>query len=88
MIDSKVFKFLNDIKFNNNREWFNTNKLLYKRSLEQIQNFAIDLVEFMIGAIKKVNSYKTNHMNLYNVEDISIINFQLKNKILEILDMM
>ena len=44
MIDSKVFKFLNDIKTNNNREWFNTNKQIYKRSLEQIQNFTIDLV--------------------------------------------
>ena len=38
MIDSKVFKFLNDIKSNNNREWFNTNKQRYKLSLEQIKN--------------------------------------------------
>jgi predicted dehydrogenase len=43
---------------------------------------AIDLIEFMIGKIKKVNIYKTNRMNLYNVEDISIINFKLENRIL------
>ena len=43
---------------------------------------AIDLVEFMIGKIKKVSTHKINHMNLYNVEDLCIINFKLKNKIL------
>tara|TARA_B100001057_G_scaffold470953_1_gene532790 strand:+ start:1972 stop:2964 length:993 start_codon:yes stop_codon:yes gene_type:complete len=43
---------------------------------------AIDLVEFMIGKIKKISSFKTNKMNLYKVEDICVINFELKNKIL------
>lgn len=57
MIDSKVFKFLNDIKTNNNREWFNTNKQIYKRSLEQIQNFTIDLVELM-NSHDKIENYK------------------------------
>ena len=57
MIDRKVFKFLNDIKSNNNREWFNTNKQIYKRSLEQIQNFTIDLVELM-NSHDKIEHYK------------------------------
>ena len=57
MIDRKVFKFLNDIKSNNNREWFNTNKQIYKRSLEQIQNFTIDLVELM-NSHDKIENYK------------------------------
>ena len=57
MIDSEVFKFLNDIKSNNNREWFNTNKQIYKRSLEEIQNFTIDLVELM-NLHDKIENYK------------------------------
>tara|TARA_B100000963_G_scaffold199060_1_gene173262 strand:+ start:91 stop:759 length:669 start_codon:yes stop_codon:yes gene_type:complete len=57
MIDSKVFKFLNDIKSNNNRKWFNKNKQTYKRSLEQIQNFTINLVELM-NSNDKIENYK------------------------------
>lgn len=57
MIDSRVFKFLKDINSNNNREWFNTNKQTYKRSLEQIQNFTIDLVELM-NLNDKIENYK------------------------------
>ena len=57
MIDSRVFKFLKDINSNNNREWFNTNKHIYKRSLEQIQNFTIDLVELM-NLNDKIENYK------------------------------
>ena len=43
---------------------------------------SIDLVNFMIGEIKSISSFKENHMNFYNVEDINIVNFKLKNKIL------
>ena len=57
MIDSRVFKFLKDINSNNNKEWFNTNKQIYKRSLEQIQNFTIDLVELM-NLHDKIENYK------------------------------
>lgn len=57
MIDSKVFKFLNDLKSNNNREWFNKNKQTYKMSLEQIQNFTINLVELM-NSNDKIENYK------------------------------
>tara|TARA_B100000575_G_scaffold103076_1_gene82158 strand:- start:218 stop:895 length:678 start_codon:yes stop_codon:yes gene_type:complete len=57
MIDSKLFKFLNDIKSNNNRKWFNKNKQTYKRSLEQIQNFTINLVELM-NSNDKIENYK------------------------------
>ncbi len=57
MIDSKVFKFLNDIKSNNNREWFNTNKQRYKRSLEQIKNSIVELVELM-NSHDKIENYK------------------------------
>jgi len=57
MIDSKVFKFLNDIKSNNNREWFNTNKQRYKWSLEQIKNSIIELVELM-NSHDKIENYK------------------------------
>ena len=57
MIDNRVFKFLKDINSNNNREWFNTNKQTYKRGLEQIQNFTIDLVELM-NLNDKIENYK------------------------------
>ena len=57
MIDSKVFKFLNDIKSNNNREWFNTNKQRYKLSLEQIKNSIVKLVELM-NSHDKIENYK------------------------------
>tara|TARA_Y100000768_G_scaffold347295_1_gene295460 strand:+ start:55 stop:723 length:669 start_codon:yes stop_codon:yes gene_type:complete len=57
MIDSRVFKFLKDINSNNNREWFNANKQIYKRSLEQIQNFTIDLFELM-NLHDKIENYK------------------------------
>ena len=43
---------------------------------------AIDLIEFMIGKVKKVSSYKTNKMKFYNVEDVCVLNFELDNKIL------
>ena len=57
MIDSKVFKFLNDIKSNNNREWFNTNKQRYKWSLEQIKKSIVKLVELM-NSHDKIENYK------------------------------
>ena len=57
MIESKVFEFLNDIKSNNNRKWFNKNKQKYKRSLEQIQNFTINLVELM-NSNDRIENYK------------------------------
>ena len=57
MIESKVFKFLNDIKSNNNREWFNTNKQRYKSSLEQIKNSIVKLVELM-NSHDKIENYK------------------------------
>ena len=57
MIDSKVFKFLNDIKSNNNREWFNANKQRYKLSLEQIKNSIVELVELM-NSHDKIENYK------------------------------
>lgn len=43
---------------------------------------SIDLINFMIGEIKSVSAFKKNQMNFYNVEDINIVNFELKNKIL------
>jgi len=43
---------------------------------------AIDLIEYMIGEIKNISSYKKNLANLYKVEDMCIVNFELKNKIL------
>ncbi len=43
---------------------------------------AMDLVEFMIGEIVDLNIIKSNNMKLYAVEDICIMNFKLKNKIL------
>ena len=61
MIDSKVFKFLNDIKSNNNREWFNTNKQRYKWSLEQIKNSIVELVELM-NSHDKIENYRIFRM--------------------------
>ncbi len=43
---------------------------------------ALDLIEYMLGEIEDINVLKSNNMKLYEVEDVSIINFKLKNKIL------
>lgn len=43
---------------------------------------ALDLIEFIIGEIKNFDVFKSNNMNFYKVEDVCVINFKLKNKIL------
>ena len=43
---------------------------------------SIDLINFMIGKIKFINSFKTNQMRFYKVEDINIVNFQTDKNIL------
>ena len=43
---------------------------------------SIDMVDFLIGEIKDINSYPRNFANLYDVEDTVLINFELKNSIL------
>lgn len=43
---------------------------------------AIDLINFFIDDVKIASSINKNQMNLYNVEDISIVNFELKNKVI------
>ena len=56
MIDNNVFKFLNDIRSNNNRVWFNT-IARYKLSLEQIKNSIVKLIELM-NSHDKIENYK------------------------------
>lgn len=43
---------------------------------------ALDMIEYILGEIKDLNVIKSNNMKLYKVEDVCIINFKLKNKIL------
>ena len=43
---------------------------------------AIDLVYFLLGSIKKVTSLNKSQMKFFNVEDITLVNFELKNNVL------
>lgn len=43
---------------------------------------ALDMIEYILGEIEDLNAIKSNNMKLYKVEDVCIINFKLKNKIL------
>ena len=47
MITSKVFSFLNDLKENNNRSWFNENKARYEEAQAEMIAFAESLLEQM-----------------------------------------
>lgn len=46
-IPSSVFTFLNDIRKNNNREWFTENKTTYQKQYESIVAFADTLINRM-----------------------------------------
>ena len=43
---------------------------------------AIDLINFFIGNVKSVSAIKKNQIKLYNVEDISVVNFELENNVI------
>lgn len=43
-IEKSTLKFLQDLKNNNNREWFNENKKLYQQAHENVIEFADDLL--------------------------------------------
>ncbi|KUJ52787.1 hypothetical protein AR685_06760 [Chryseobacterium sp. JAH] len=49
MITNKTFEFLNKLKKNNNREWFNENKNLYTEAQSDVLNF----IESLISEIGK-----------------------------------
>lgn len=40
IIPASGFKFLGDLKKNNNREWFNEHKSVYQQELQHLENFA------------------------------------------------
>jgi uncharacterized protein (TIGR02453 family) len=44
---SQVFRFLYNLKANNNREWFGKNKKIYQESLENMVSFANELISEM-----------------------------------------
>jgi len=41
----------------------------------------VDMIDYLLGAIKDVKTYKSNQQGLYKVEDTMVINFLLKNGI-------
>lgn len=49
IITNKTFEFLNKLKKNNNREWFNENKNLYTEAQSDVLNF----IESLIAEIEK-----------------------------------
>lgn len=46
-IDKRTFQFLNQLKRNNNRDWFNQNKKLYTQAQENVIDFSDALLELM-----------------------------------------
>ena len=45
MLDQDVFNFLNQLKLNNNRDWFKKNKSLHDRSKKLVTNYAEELFQ-------------------------------------------
>jgi len=43
-INKSTFKFLSDLKKNNNREWFNDNKPIYEEARENFEEFIANLI--------------------------------------------
>jgi uncharacterized protein (TIGR02453 family) len=65
MIPASGFKFLGDLKKNNNREWFNEHKSVYQQELQHLENFA----EALLG---KLNTHDlietpTGRKSLYRI---------------------
>jgi len=46
-IQKSTFKFLKEIKANNNRDWFNKNKESYKEALANVKEFVAKLQDKM-----------------------------------------
>ena len=42
----------------------------------------VDMIDYLLGAIKDVKTYKSNQQGLYKVEDTMVINFLSPTKIL------
>ena len=45
-ITPEILQFLQQVKANNNRDWFNANKAAYKAAHEQFKEFAAGLLSF------------------------------------------
>jgi uncharacterized protein (TIGR02453 family) len=57
IVNPSIFKFLNDLKQNNTREWFAKNKEYYQKEEEQIKDFFTDINEGL-SAIDSIGSMK------------------------------
>ena len=63
IVNPSIFKFLNDLKKNNTREWFAENKEYYQKEEEQIKNFFTAINESLstidnIGGMKAYRIYR------------------------------
>ena len=63
IVNPSIFKFLNDLKQNNTREWFAKNKEYYQKEEEQIKDFFIAINEGLsaidnIGGMKVYRIYR------------------------------
>ena len=45
MISSNIFKFLTELKSNNDRNWFTANKLWYQKARAEFESFIAELIE-------------------------------------------
>ena len=57
IVNPSIFKFLNDLKQNNTREWFAKNKEYYQKEEDQIKDFFTDINE-ELSAIDNIGSMK------------------------------
>lgn len=65
IIPASGFKFLGDLKKNNNREWFNEHKSVYQQELQHLENFA----EALLGKINTHDLIETpsGRKSLYRI---------------------
>ncbi|RFM33021.1 DUF2461 domain-containing protein [Chitinophaga silvisoli] len=65
IIPASGFKFLGDLKKNNNREWFNEHKSVYQQELQHLENFA----EALLGKLNTHDLIETpsGRKSLYRI---------------------
>jgi uncharacterized protein (TIGR02453 family) len=66
MISTETFRFLQQLKLNNNREWFDKNRLVYGRLRKDFEDF-ISLVIIEVGKFDRDASQTTSKASVFRI---------------------
>jgi len=66
MIQPETFQFLKDLRKNNNKDWFDANRNVYKQVKGQFEHFT-EKVIFEIGKFDKESSYTTAKDSIFRI---------------------